>query len=148
MEEYKWQFEFYDKIMSEAEERKVKTVSGKEVIFKNPAREVHRVRRDYGEEGVLMFELSRLNKYGVPKYHIDDSENPRIIDIYTAYPKCVYGDLKLIYENGYVWVWSPKRGKLFMSMHGYSNNEAKINGILVDLIIRRDTPCTTFDDLD
>lgn len=141
LKKYEWQLEIYKKIMAEATPRKVVSKKdGKEYLIKNPNYILKKVAYEHGEEMATIFKLGILNNKDIPRYHIRDDEHPHIVDIYTAYPKQFYGDLKFLYDNGYVWLISTKKGKLFTTMHGCTDNLAEINGVLADLIIKRETP--------
>ncbi len=140
VERFNEQNEWCKKIFDDYPGRTVKDKKGREFVIKNPKLFLHKVGSEYGEEAATIFNLFILNRYELPKYHIDDANNPRIINIYEAYPKHIYGDLKLFYDSGYVWLLSTKKGKLFMTMHGCSNDLNVINGVLTDLIVKRETP--------
>lgn len=55
----------------------------------------------------------------IPRYHLLDGEQPRVVDTYKEYPNM---KLKFISENGYVYVGLQNGIKLFMSMHCASDN--------------------------
>lgn len=95
---------------------------GKEIKFRNTRSELAYVRKNYGNEMALRYQVEIANEMKMPMYHLKDTgEKPEIVNVYEKYPNAEYGKLKFLYERGYVWLVSEKKGKLFMDMHCITN---------------------------
>ena len=121
--------------------KKKVVINGKEVVVRQPRNELRLVQQMFGSEMGLIYAVELDNEKPMPRYHLNDSlKKPKIVDVRLRYPEEIYGKLSFLYERGYVWLTSEKKGKLFMDMHFFSNDLQSVKNYKKNLIKRRREP--------